>query len=452
YLADMLRRHRIEVYQLAEKFSAEGKNFKPGHAFIVPVRQDQYRLIKAIFERTLKYSDSLFYDITTWTMPLAFGLDDVKISAKTYTANLLGAAFTGKEVPVIKTVNKSNYAYLLDWRDYFAPAALFEIQNAGLLVKAATKPFSLSQNGNDISYAGGTILVQVQGQKLIPDSIRSLLQRLVIKYGVHILGVNTGLSTGGTDLGSSSFKVVSQPEVALITGAGVNPTDAGEVWFLLDQRFNMPPVLLEASAFNRGNASDFNTIIMVGGNYDAIDKEKLKAWVRDGGTLILTEEAVSWASKNGISNVKLRTVKSPYDSIKNGIYNEREQVDGAQQMNGVILGTMADMSHPLSFGYSTPVVSLFKANRVYMEKSANPFASPFKYLDKPLQSGWLSRENSAAVKNSAAVVINVLGNGRIINIADNPNFRAFWMGGTRLMMNAVFFGRLIDGASARETE
>ena len=92
---------------------------------------------------------------------------------------------------------------------------------------------------------------------------------------------------------------------------------------------------------------------------------------------------------------------------------------------------------------------MFKANRVFMEKSKNPYATPFAYGAKPLQSGWVSRENLEAIQQSAAVVVNTVGSGRVINIADNPNFRAFWLGGTRLFMNAIFFGRTIDAASAR---
>jgi hypothetical protein len=62
----------------------------------------------------------------------------------------------------------------------------------------------------------------------------------------------------------------------------------------------------------------------------------------------------------------------------------------------------------------------------------------------------VSRENADALANTAAVLVNTVGGGRVINIADNPNFRAFWLGGTRLMMNAIFFGRTIDSASGRE--
>ena len=84
-----------------------------------------------------------------------------------------------------------------------------------------------------------------------------------------------------------------------------------------------------------------------------------------------------------------------------------------------------------------------------MEKSKSPYATPFYYRDKPLQSGWLSKENYEAVKNSAAVVVSTVGNGRVISIAENPNLRAFWLGGSKLMMNALFFGKNIDAASAR---
>jgi hypothetical protein len=124
-------------------------------------------------------------------------------------------------------------------------------------------------------------------------------------------------------------------------------------------------------------------------------------------------------------------------------------VSGAQQVRGAILGATYDASHPLAFGYSLPVVSLFKANRTFLEKSKNPYATPFVYGKQPLQSGWMSKENKDAVAGTAAVTVSQLGNGRVINIADNPNFRAYWLGGAKLFLNAIFFGSIIDPSSAR---
>jgi hypothetical protein len=188
---------------------------------------------------------------------------------------------------------------------------------------------------------------------------------------------------------------------------------------------------------------------MVGGNYNELNKDKLKAWVQAGGVLIVTEEAVTWASQNGISEVKFKKPKSPVDSLQRLTYTDREQIDGAQQIYGAIFGAEVDLTNPLAYGYNQKTVSLFKANKVFMEKSKNPYATPFYYAGKSLQSGWVSQQNYEAIKNSAAVVVNTVGNGRVINIADNPNFRAFWLGGTKLFMNAIFFGRIIDAASGR---
>jgi hypothetical protein len=145
----------------------------------------------------------------------------------------------------------------------------------------------------------------------------------------------------------------------------------------------------------------------------------------------------------------LKRVRSSADSTAAYAYVDRSEREGAQQMSGAIFRAEVDLTHPLAYGYTQPFVSMFKSNRVFLEKSKNPYATPFYYKDKPLQSGWLSRENYDAVKNTGAVVVSAFGTGRVIGIADDPNFRAFWLGGSKLMMNAVFFGRLIDAGSAR---
>ena len=125
-------------------------------------------------------------------------------------------------------------------------------------------------------------------------------------------------------------------------------------------------------------------------------------------------------------------------------YNTQAQVEGAQQMSGAIFCAEADLTNPMAYGYHSTTISLFKANKVFMEKPRNPYAMAFQYGAQPLQSGWVSRENLDAVKNSAAVIVQPLGSGKLVHIADNPNFRAFWLGGTKLYMNALFFGRLIN--------
>ena len=444
HFAEMLKRHQVELNQLPDNWKDD--EFEKGAAYMVSLNQPQHSLIRAIFEKTLNYKDSLFYDITSWTMPLAFGLPYMELT----TIPVMGSKVESLTMPKNGIAGgKSEYAYLMEWDELYAPAALYEMLNAGLKVKVATNKFETTVAGGNRKFDYGTILIPVKMQKENSTAVATMVSALTEKYRLKTYAVSTGNVNSGSDLGSSKFVVITQPSIAMITGPGVNATDAGEVWHLLDQRMNIPATHLEPTVFNRVDPGKYNTLIMVGGNYPDINKEKLKAWVQAGGTLILSEEAVNWSAQNGISDVKFKKLKSPVDSTSKLSYTDREQIDGSQQLQGAIFGADADLAHPLAYGYNQKTVSLFKANKVFMEKSKNPYATPFYYGSKPLQSGWISKENGDAVKNSAAVIVNTVGSGRVINIADNPNFRAFWLGGSKLFMNAIFFGRMIDAASGR---
>jgi hypothetical protein len=347
---------------------------------------------------------------------------------------------------------KSEYAYLFEWNELLTPKALYEFQEAGVLAKVATNRFEMETINSSKNFSYGTISIPVKLQKLDSEKLYELVKSVAEKNGLVIYSVKTGNAHSGSDLGSSKMATITKPVIAMLTGTGINPTDAGEIWYLLDQRMNIPATHLEQVVFNRIDLSKYNTIIMVGGSYAELNKEKLKAWVQGGGVLIVTEEAVQWAADNGISSVSFKKAKAPADSSGKLAYINREQIEGAQQVSGAILGAEADLTHPLAYGYNQKIISLFKANKVFMEKSKNPFATPFYYGSQPLQSGWVSRENTDAIKNSAAVIVNTIGGGRVISIADNPNFRAFWLGGTKLFMNAIFFGRTIEAGSGRAGE
>ncbi|HET9430071.1 MAG TPA: M14 metallopeptidase family protein [Chitinophagaceae bacterium] len=448
----LLNRHEIKCYSTRNNLTIAGQTFNAGQAYIVPLNQPQAKLIKTFFSKTFEYRDSLFYDITSWTMPLAFGLRSEPLNAAQIGQAGIGDAVISTTPVTTQISEGAAYAYLINWEGLLAPAALYELLSKGIVVKVATKDFETMIEGKRQAFKGGTLLVASQLQPNDSGNLKKFLQNLADKYSVSIHRVQGGAALSGVDLGSNRFVNISKPSIAMITGQGVNATDAGEAWHLLDQRMNIPASHLEPTQFNRADLSRYNTLVMVGGSYNELNKEKLKSWVQGGGVLILTEEAVTWAAQNGISDIKLRRAKTPADSTRKLLYSDREQIDGAQQVRGAIFGAEADLTHPLTYGYNEKLVSLFKANSVFMEKSKNPYATPFYYGSNPLQSGWVSRENKEAIKNSAAVIVNTVGNGRVINIADNPNFRAFWLGGSKLFLNAIFFGRIIDAASARTEE
>ena len=123
----MLQRHQIEVYSLKNSVRVGDTEIKEGASFIVPLNQRQYRVIKTIFEKTLTYKDSLFYDITAWTMPLAFGIPYAELNAAQFRNELLGEKIQGSVVSTSISFDKSDYGYLLDWDNFYSPAVLYSI-------------------------------------------------------------------------------------------------------------------------------------------------------------------------------------------------------------------------------------------------------------------------------------------------------------------------------------
>ena len=438
---EMLNRHQIEVRSLADNKTCP--EFSLSGSYVVSLNQPQHTLIRTFFEKNRNYRDSLFYDITAWTMPLAFGIPYQELNGMPGTVDMKMPM-----QPMTVEGGRSDYAYLIRWTDLQAPAVLNEMLRAGWLVKVSTTPFTLGGR----SYEAGTLMLPVRLQSVTAEKIFDQLSSWVKQFGITVQAANTGYAEAGSDLGSSRWVTVQRPSVALLVGPGVNATDAGEVWHLMDQRMGMRLTLLEIAQFNRVDVSKYNTLIMVGGSYTDLNKDKMKAWVQAGGTLVLTEEANQWAQQQGLSDLKFKRPRSGVDSTQWLSYASREQYEGAQAMRGAILEAKIDPTHPLSFGYTTPTVSIFKANRVFLEKSRNPFGTPYVYTANPLQSGWMSAENLEAVRGGAAVQVTVQGQGRIIHIADNPHLRAYWLGGSKLFMNAVFFGRLIESGSARTEE
>jgi hypothetical protein len=101
------------------------------------------------------------------------------------------------------------------------------------------------------------------------------------------------------------------------------------------------------------------------------------------------------------------------------------------------------------FGYRNPAMAVIKTNNVVMEKSRNAYSNPLVFTASPLLSGYISKENYDRLKNSSVAGVSVMGKGRIIGFTDNLSFRAFWFGTNKILTNAIFYGSLIDAASAR---
>ena len=83
-----------------------------------------------------------------------------------------------------------------------------------------------------------------------------------------------------------------------------------------------------------------------------------------------------------------------------------------------------------------------------MKVTKNAYATPSVYSKEPLLAGYASRKNQLLISESAAIVVTGIGRGKVICLADNMNFRGFWLGSNKIFINALFFGHLISGQAA----
>ncbi len=435
HLAEILNRHKIKFHELKANTTLSGKSYTKGSSYVVPMNQKNHRLIKAMFEKRTTFTDSLFYDISAWTFPLAFNVDYVELSS---------LANAGDEVidfqPLKgKVENQSNYAYLFEWHEYYTPKALHQILEKKLRAKVAKSPFSL--NGKQYDY--GTILIPVQNQDLDAKALHRFLMKVAEDSKITITGVDTGL-TKGIDLGSNDFDPLKKQEVAILVGSGITPYDAGEIWHLFDQRYNMKITKIDTEYFASTDLDRYTSLIMPnswrGGKLSKGATDKIKTWVKNGGTLIGYRNAANWLDKNEFLKLKFKK-----DTLlaKNISYEQRGDFLGAQVTGGAIFEAKIDRSHPINYGFKNNKLALFRNTNTYLEPEKNSYNNPIQYTKNPLLSGYISEENEELIKNSTPFKVERMGKGRVILFTDNTNFRAFWYGTNKLLMNAIFFSKMM---------
>lgn len=427
HLAEILKRHKIKFHEVKDDFTANGKQFKKGHSYIVPKNQKQTRLINAMFEKRTTFQDSLFYDISAWTFPLAFNVD----YAEGVSTSNAGAEVTDLQPKTGSVSGMSNYAYLMEWHEYYTPKLLNQLLNDNLRAKVGMQPFSL----NGISYDYGTIMIPVQNQKMNGSELHTYLTTLAKESHVTLNAVNTGL-TQGIDLGSNQFRALTAPKIALLVGDGISSYDAGEIWHLFDTRYDITVTKLDTKNIGWADLSRYNAIIVPSGRLDDDNSKKIKEWVQNGGTLIAYKSALNWLNSKEIAKLDFKKMELVGKNIS---FEERGDFRGAQVIGGAIFEAETDRSHPINFGYKNDKISLFRNTTIFMKPDKNSYNNPIQYTKRPIVSGYISKQNLDSIGSTVPLQIKGLGRGKVVAFTDNTNFRAFWYGTNKLLMNAIFF-------------
>ncbi len=339
-----LLREGIEVSVAREAFKSSAahdyfgsksasKEF-PAGAYMVDFHQPQKRLAKAHLEPNAELDESFvkaemarrernerrarnvdkegyeFYDMTSWSLPLAFGVEaywtedtpavrgaqvtlqeDWSRPQAMNALNLAGlGAADAQALPGLSGSvegGRANTAYLIPYGTDAASRLTIALLGEGF--KAAITTRQMNAGGRD--WPAGTLLLRTQRN---PETLHERINQLARETGAQVFAVNSAFSEGGdTGIGSESVVSLKAPRVAVVWDEGSSPTAFGALWYTFERAYGLPFTPLKVDALKFVDLSKFTAIIFPdgsGGAYQsALGKsgiDRLKEWVGRGGVLI----------------------------------------------------------------------------------------------------------------------------------------------------------------------
>jgi len=438
----VLTQHQIKTYDLNKAVKASDQSFSQGDVYI-PLKQAQFRLIKAIFSEQTSFQDNTFYDVSGWTLPHAYNLKFGQVSSR-WGLDVSKQAWQS-ESPRFPELQES-YAYAFDWQPSAAPKLLNTLLQQGVDARVALQGFKAKTAFGEKNFNAGSIVVASGVQK--QSDIVAIMQRAQTEYDVQIHAIQSGLTSEGVDLGSRQLSPIKAPKVLLVGGSGSSQYEVGEVWYHLDTQLGIAPTIIEQDRLHRVDLSKYTHIILAHGRYRNMAekaKTKIAAWVSKGGVIWGHKGGAKWLVDNQLLSAQIITSKQVAEQFDTAAlsYGDREKLSGKQRIAGAIFASRLDLTHPLSFGYERELLPLFKNSTQLFAMPEQPFVTVSQYQAKPLLAGYTAEENVKQIANTAALIGHRYGQGSVVGMIDNPVFRGFWKGSSRLLTNTLFFGHTL---------
>ncbi|NBS41961.1 hypothetical protein EBS80_04890 [bacterium] len=256
------------------------------------------------------------------------------------------------------------------------------------------------------------------------------------------------------------------PKVMLAWDTPTSTLSAGWTRFVLERRFGVPVTAVRASSLGRANFNDYDVIVLPSGSYGGSINEgllnRLKDWLRGGGTLVTLAEASRWATGSNVglldttgllkdgrpdvpppsggggggNNASPKPGEFDYDKA---IQPDRER---PAPQPGAILRVTLDTNHWLTAGHDGETQIMIEGNRVFAPLKLNSGRNVGIYgtKDKLIASGLIWPDAQDILVQKAFLMEQPFGQGHVIAFAEEPSYRAFTESTMLLFMNAVMLG------------
>ena len=334
----------------------------PAGAYVIDFTQPMKRLAKAHLEpnpeldqsfiskelerrarneqrgKNVDKEDYEFYDITAWSLPLAYGVEaywtedapPVKgsqlevVSVETANGTLprmRGETFTASDAEPVAGLTggveggRANTAYIIPYGTDAAAKLAIALLKEDFKLAIATRQL----NAGGRNWPAGTLIARVHRN---PESLHERMRTLAAASHAQVFAVNSAYTEeGDTGVGSEAIVSLKAPRVAVVWDDGSDPTGYGALWYTFERLYSINFTPVSIRALKGADLSKFNVIILPdgsGGAYQsALGKDgvdKLKSWARDGGVLIGLGGAAAMFMSKDVDLTSSRLVGSDDDT------------------------------------------------------------------------------------------------------------------------------------------
>lgn len=449
-LVSLLRTQGIDVQMLTAPFTlrasrldrdgTDSRAFPAGTA-VVSTRQARGALANTLLERAPSFGRGFleeqrarteadepdeFYDLTTWSLPLA-----MNVEGWVTTAPVAGfKPFAAAPAPAFAA---APYGYLVDGLDpalyRFAGRLLVDEINFSVVstdVTIGARPFS----------RGSIVILKGNNEA----DLDAKLQKAAAETGVTVTGIESGW-TGGTALGSDKIRHVEPPKIGIVGGPGTDPTSFGMLWHTLDVDTPIPHSTLALESLRNIDLDHYDVLVFPNGNYtDRLGTrglERVKRWANDGGTIVAVKGASAFLREKDVEMSKLKRWEPP--KKKEGEDASPEERYHDFRIPGSAFRTSMNTRSYLTFGVPRPPAVLVEGTSAWLPLEHKVDNIVTIETKEPLVSGVAWEESLERIRGSVYVAAEPFGKGQVITFADEPNFRLFWRGTLPIFLNAVLY-------------
>lgn len=418
-------------------------------SYVVDFAQPQGHLAKALLEPDAELDSNFiavelalrragernrFYDITAWSLPLAYRLQ--AWWTRSVPAGAVG--FGDLARPAMPPTVRARYAYAFEPGSESSGRLLASLLRDSVRVWHAPRSFT----SGGVRFAQGAFVVRVAMNR---DDVHDVVSARATDAGALVHPIASAGVDEGTDLGSNSVVPILPPRVALLGGAPVGGNPFGFAWYALDQRLGYPTTLIDAG-FVAGGALDRFTVLVVPSVPAAaleralgdVGRARLAEWVRSGGVLITLDGATAWVAQEKVGLVRTRVQR---DSVR------ADSAGGAPlpaSLPGVLARATYDTLSPIMAGVAGGEIPVFaNSDRILTvpkDLRAGEAVIRFAPENRVRLAGYFWPEMPAKIALSPYLWTERAGRGRVIAFAHDPVYRDLYRGLLPVFTNAVLLG------------